>query len=62
MSIWRDLTEQEEQEFRKWARDNYKPMSDIKAIWHPVIKDECENINNEFLDMKMGIWKEDKFA
>jgi len=47
MSIFRDLSEKEEKEFRQWARDNYKAWEDIKGIWHPVIQDECKIMNQE---------------
>tara|TARA_R110002110_G_scaffold11275_5_gene54519 strand:- start:917 stop:1105 length:189 start_codon:yes stop_codon:yes gene_type:complete len=45
MSLFRPLSPKEEQEFRTWARDNYKPFSSIKTIWHPIVKDECLKIN-----------------
>jgi hypothetical protein len=45
--LFRDLTPEEEQPFRKWARENYKPYDAIKGIWHPVVQDECVKINKE---------------
>jgi len=47
MNIFKILTSQEEKSFRQWARDNYKPLSDIKGIWHPVVQHECAKINQE---------------
>ena len=43
--IFRDLSQQEEQEFRQWARNNYKTLEPIEGIWHPVIQDECRKMN-----------------
>ena len=48
MKLFRELTSEEEKEFRKWARDNYKPLQPIEGFWHPVIQDECVKINKEY--------------
>ena len=45
MQLFRDLAPDEEQSFRQWARDNYKPFTNINGVWHPVIQDECRIIN-----------------
>lgn len=45
MKLWRELTQEEERQFRQWARENYKPLSEINGLWHPVIQDECKKIN-----------------
>lgn len=45
MNLFRDLTPQEETTFRAWARENYKPFSDIRGVWHPVVQDECRKMN-----------------
>jgi hypothetical protein len=45
MNLFRQLSADEEKEFRKWARDNYQPFTEIKGIWHPVIQDECVKMN-----------------
>ena len=37
----------EEHAYRKFARENYEPLSPIPEIWHPVIRDECRIINEE---------------
>jgi len=47
VKLFRDLTEDEEKDFRQWARDNYKPYTDIRGVWHPVVQDECRKINEE---------------
>jgi len=43
---FRLLTWEEEEEFRKWAWNNYEPFSDIKGIWHPTTQAECVKINS----------------
>lgn len=43
--FFRTLTPTEETKFRKWARDNYEPGSEIKGTWHPICQDECVKIN-----------------
>lgn len=45
--FFRKLSSEEEADFRKWARDTYKPFSDISGIWHPVVQDECKKMNEE---------------
>ena len=45
--LFRDLTDEEEVEFRQWARDHYVPFSEAEEIWHPVVRDECNIINQE---------------
>ena len=47
MGLFRELSEQETKQFRQWARDNYKPLDEIKGIWHPVVQAECVRINIE---------------
>lgn len=51
--------EKEIQEYRKWARDNYKPLSDIRGIWHPIIQDECRRMNEELTESSSKIHQED---
>ena len=46
--LFRTLDETEEQEFRQWARDNFKVTDPIQSIWHPSIQDECIKMINEF--------------
>jgi hypothetical protein len=47
MNLFRDLTSEEEAEFRQWARDHYEPFNEIKGIWHPCVQDECRKMNEE---------------
>lgn len=41
------LSEEEQDEYRMWAINNYKPGSPISGVWHPVVRKECERINAE---------------
>lgn len=45
--FFRKLTAAEEARFRTWARDNYRPGSEINGAWHPSIQDECARMNRE---------------
>ena len=45
MNLFRDLTAEEEADFRQWARDNYSANEPINDLWHPVVQDECRKIN-----------------
>ncbi len=47
MNLFKDLTAEEEDEFRQWARDNYVCFSDVSGVWHPVVQDECSKMNSE---------------
>lgn len=54
MKLYKELSEQEKEEFRKWARENYKPFTPIEGTWHPVVQEECTKINAES-DLWAGI-------
>jgi hypothetical protein len=48
--MFRELTPQEEQEFRALARKWYAergPLDEAKNVWHPVVLDELRKINEE---------------
>jgi hypothetical protein len=47
INIFKTLTPTEEVEFRKWARDNFKPGYTIRTVWHPIVKAECHMMNME---------------
>lgn len=47
MHLFRTLNATEIQEFRQWARQNYKPLTPIQGYWHPIIQQECACINEE---------------
>jgi hypothetical protein len=44
-SFFRKLPDDEEKEFRQWARENYVPGTRINPTWHPVVRQECNLIN-----------------
>lgn len=45
--LFRELTFEEEIQFRAWARENYEPHSYISELLHPIVQDECKIINQE---------------
>jgi len=45
--FFRQLSTTEEMKFRRWARTNYKPGSEIPGHWHPVVVEECARIQRE---------------
>jgi hypothetical protein len=47
MRLFKQLTPQQERDFRAWARISYKPFEQIEGVWHPVVQDECRKINEE---------------
>lgn len=47
MKLFKELTQAEEREMRQWARDHYRPFSEIQGVWHPVVQAECVEINKE---------------
>ena len=47
MKLFRDLSVEEQERFRQWARENYKPLTPISGVWHPVVQDECRRMNQE---------------
>ncbi|MFN4973845.1 MAG: hypothetical protein ACK5GV_01230 [Bacteroidota bacterium] len=46
--LFRELSIEEIQDFKQWARDNYEPLTEIKSFWHPVVQEECQIMNLEF--------------
>lgn len=46
--LFRDLTEQEVQEFKQWAHDNFDPNEEPNELWHPVIRAEWAAIAEEY--------------
>lgn len=45
--MFRFLTKEEEEKFRRWARDNYIPFTEISELWHPAVQDECSKMCEE---------------
>ena len=46
-NFFKTLDEKEKKEYRKWARENYIPGHNISPLWHPVVRAECDLINQE---------------
>ena len=46
-SFFRKLTDEEEREFRTWARNNHKAGGEVDPCWHPVVRNECYLIDRE---------------
>ena len=47
VALFRTLDDSEVQSFRAWARANYTPLTPISGLWHPVVQDECRQMNQE---------------
>ena len=47
MKLFKDLSLEESIAYRKWARNNYKPLEPINGVWHPVVQAECVKMNEE---------------
>ena len=47
MNLFKILSNEEQKEYRKWARENYKVTEPIKGLWHPIVQDECVKMNEE---------------
>ena len=49
MSMFKDLTPKQEQEYLQWARDNYHTKvglsGEIKGFWHPVVRQEMQRLH-----------------
>lgn len=47
LPLFKELSPEEEAEFRAHTRANYVPGSEIKEIYHPVWQDEARKMNRE---------------
>ncbi len=54
MKLFRELSKEEEVEFRQWARDNWNPREAINPVWHPVVRDECRKMEGESYDRQQS--------
>ncbi|MCZ7404703.1 MAG: hypothetical protein O8C67_07200 [Candidatus Methanoperedens sp.] len=54
--IWRKLKTDEEQMFRRWARDNWKYNTEPNPLWHPVVRDEWSKLDEEERDV-LKFWE-----
>lgn len=43
----RDIPSHEAQEMKAWARENYKSGMVPSSMWHPIIRQECLEIDRE---------------
>ena len=42
-----NMSPEEQQSFKDWARANYTPFEPISGIWHPIVQSECTLMNQE---------------
>ncbi len=54
-NIWKDLTPEEVREFVEWALDNWKPNTQINKVWHPVVRNTWEKLDEAFATAKKQI-------
>ena len=45
--LFRELSADEKEDFKKWARGNWKIGEKVHSIWHPVIVNECATMLDE---------------
>lgn len=50
--FYKTLNEEEEKEYRQWAKDNYSFGDSIESSWHPVVQDECMSMMVNLLNVK----------
>lgn len=60
--LFKQLSSEEEQEFRQWARDNYKVGEPISGVWHPSVQDECVKMNTENSSLAPPIHEHNHFG
>lgn len=46
-SFFRELNDQEVEQFKQWAKDNFKPDMEINETWHPVVRQELARLQAE---------------
>jgi hypothetical protein len=47
LNQYRNLTHEEEKDFRRWARENWEIGSKVIPIWHPIVRQECAKMLDE---------------
>jgi len=45
--LFRELNDDEVNQFKQWARDNYVLGTEVSKLWHPVVREECERMEQE---------------
>jgi hypothetical protein len=48
--MFKDLSPDEEKQFRQWARDNFKIDQEPNELWHPLVREEWAKIKNNHLN------------
>lgn len=54
-NLFRELTPEEEVDFRTWANENYTPGSMIDEVWHPVVREVCHQMNRSAREPKVRV-------
>ena len=49
LKLFKELTPEEEVEFRLWARNNWKAGDPLVSVWHPKVVEECGKILDEHI-------------
>jgi len=49
VGLFRELSEDEIPEFRKWARNNWTINEPISSVWHPTVTQECSLMLDEHI-------------
>lgn len=50
MSLFKKLSPEEATEYKQWAHENYTIGQPINGNWHPVVRNECMAMNQQFKD------------
>ena len=48
MVLFRTLDQKEEAEFKQWATDNFVPGMAISPVWHPVVRETLETLQEAY--------------
>jgi hypothetical protein len=46
--LFQELQPGDEKDYRQYARDYFKPESELDPLWHPCMINECIKIINKF--------------
>ena len=56
MEMYRELSPDEEQEFRQSARETFDPSTEvISNLHHPVYRDECNKMITEYMNEQINL-------
>lgn len=45
--LFQALSAERAEEFREWARENFKPGEEPNPVWHPVVRLEWDRLKAE---------------